>query len=320
MLQIGYKELSDEGSNQPLLSDDEYRTEYSIFCLLAAPLIMSNDLTRWTPAMTRMLLNPEMIALDQDPLGVSGRVVYNTSGNLSACNHTHPQDTYSTFLEHNLCNDTLALLGGAGASKASVGACAEWCAADDTEAGSGCRYFGFSPKEHYCLRYNASCVARTSSAPADQAPSYTVYKLNLTAAAGRGGGGVSPPAPCWDPSAGGGMGIQSRTPNPNMLVVYARPLHDGAVAVGLMNRDTASNHTISLALPVIGIPAGTAVKVRDMWGRQDQDPRLVENGGSDSGMLSRVVCGHCTEVLKVSRVDGKPIPWNPWHSDDERLP
>ena len=116
------------------------------------------------------------------------------------------------------------------------------------------------------------------------------------------------------------MGIQSRTPNPNMLVVYARPLHDGAVAVGLMNRDTASNHTISLALPVIGIPAGTAVKVRDMWGRQDQDPRLVENGGSDSGMLSRVVCGHCTEVLKVSRVDGKPIPWNPWHSDDERLP
>lgn len=43
-----FKELSDEAANRPLMSDKEYRTEYSIFCLLAAPLIISNDLTRWT--------------------------------------------------------------------------------------------------------------------------------------------------------------------------------------------------------------------------------------------------------------------------------
>jgi hypothetical protein len=40
---------------------------------------MSNDLTRWTPAMAEVLLNKEMVAIDQDPLGVSGRLVWNSS-------------------------------------------------------------------------------------------------------------------------------------------------------------------------------------------------------------------------------------------------
>ena len=81
-LQIGYKALSDEKSGgNPLMTDDEYRSEYSVFCLLAAPLIMSNSLLpdHWTDAMERTLLNPEMIALDQDPLAISGRLVYNSS-------------------------------------------------------------------------------------------------------------------------------------------------------------------------------------------------------------------------------------------------
>ena len=49
-----------------------------------------------------------------------------------------------------------------------------------------------------------------------------------------------------------------------MLVVYARPLHDGAVAVGLMNR-RKQNATVTLELSAIGLPApGVAVRVRDL--------------------------------------------------------
>ena len=55
--EIGFKSLDDEEAGRPLMSDHEYQSEYSIFCLLAAPLIMSNDLTRWTPAMAATLLN-----------------------------------------------------------------------------------------------------------------------------------------------------------------------------------------------------------------------------------------------------------------------
>ena len=36
-----------------------------MFCLLAAPLILSNDLTHWTLAMAQTLLNKEMIAINQ---------------------------------------------------------------------------------------------------------------------------------------------------------------------------------------------------------------------------------------------------------------
>jgi hypothetical protein len=79
-LQIGYKALSDEKSGgQPLMTDDEYRSEFSVFCLLAAPLIMSNDLSKWTPAMADTLLNPEMIAIDQDPMAIAGKLVWNSS-------------------------------------------------------------------------------------------------------------------------------------------------------------------------------------------------------------------------------------------------
>ena len=61
MLQIGFKELSDEAADRPLMSDEEYRSEYSVFCLLAAPLVLSSNLNRWTAAMATTLLNPEMI-------------------------------------------------------------------------------------------------------------------------------------------------------------------------------------------------------------------------------------------------------------------
>lgn len=293
MLQIGYKELSDEATNRPLMTDSEYRTEYSIFCLLAAPLIMSNDLSRWTPQMEATLLNPEMVALNQDPLGISGLVVFNTSGN-----HSCVPPTFEEFFQHNLCNDSTALLGGGGTSEPSLGDCAGVCAAD-----ASCEYFGFSRKERFCIRYNASCVARVPVVPGDRAPSYTVYKLESREA----------PGTCWHPSSGGGMGINSRTPNPNMLVVYGRPLHDGSVAVGLMNRDAASTHRITLNLSAIGVRPGTEVAVRDLWARRDQDPSLTENGAAGRvHSISRTVCGHCTEVLKVRAADGRPIEWTPW--------
>jgi hypothetical protein len=293
MLQIGYKELSDEAANRPLMTDSEYRTEYSIFCLLAAPLIMSNDLSRWTPSMEATLLNPEMVALNQDPLGISGRVVFNTTGN-----HSCVPPSFKEFLQHNLCNDSTALLGGGGTSEPSLDDCASLCAVD-----ARCEFFGFSPKESFCIRYNASCVARVAVLPGDRAPSYTTFKLESRPAAGS----------CWHPSSGGGMGISSRTPNPNMLVAYARPLHDGSIAVGLMNRDAMSNHSITLNLSAIGVQAGREVSVRDVWARKDQDSSLAENGAAGRlHSVSRIVCPHCTEVLKVRAVDGRPIEWHPW--------
>jgi alpha-galactosidase len=57
------------------MTRDEYRTHMSLWSLLAAPLLAGNDLRAMSPETTDLLTNPEVIAIDQDPLGRPGRRV-----------------------------------------------------------------------------------------------------------------------------------------------------------------------------------------------------------------------------------------------------
>jgi len=58
------------------MTAEEYRMHMSLWCLLAAPLIAGNDLTHMSPETTAILTNPDVIAVDQDPLGVEGHRVW----------------------------------------------------------------------------------------------------------------------------------------------------------------------------------------------------------------------------------------------------
>ena len=48
----------------------------AIWSILAAPLFMSVDLRTIRPEMKAILLNKNVIAINQDPLGIQGRRVY----------------------------------------------------------------------------------------------------------------------------------------------------------------------------------------------------------------------------------------------------
>ena len=50
----------------------EYRSHFSLWCLLAAPLIAGNDVRTMTPATRQILTNKEVIDVDQDALGKQG--------------------------------------------------------------------------------------------------------------------------------------------------------------------------------------------------------------------------------------------------------
>ncbi len=50
-------------------TDTEYRTQMSMWCMFSAPLMMGCDLRRMSEATKTTLLNKEIIAIDQDPLG-----------------------------------------------------------------------------------------------------------------------------------------------------------------------------------------------------------------------------------------------------------
>jgi alpha-galactosidase len=63
------------------MSESEDRAHFSMWCMLAAPLISGNDLAHMTPETLEILDNKQAIAVDQDKLGVEG-FVYSTNGNV----------------------------------------------------------------------------------------------------------------------------------------------------------------------------------------------------------------------------------------------
>ena len=51
------------------MTTEEYKTHFSLWCMLASPLMAGNDLQNMSPETKSILLNKEIIALDQDSLG-----------------------------------------------------------------------------------------------------------------------------------------------------------------------------------------------------------------------------------------------------------
>jgi len=62
------------------MNNTEYRAHFSMWCLLAAPLMAGNDIRSMSPEIRDILTNKEVIAIDQDPLGSEGRRVKRSEG------------------------------------------------------------------------------------------------------------------------------------------------------------------------------------------------------------------------------------------------
>lgn len=54
------------------MTTEEYKTHFSLWCMLAAPLMAGNDLGNMSPETAEILKNGELIAIDQDALGKQG--------------------------------------------------------------------------------------------------------------------------------------------------------------------------------------------------------------------------------------------------------
>ncbi|MFI9815638.1 NPCBM/NEW2 domain-containing protein [Saccharothrix variisporea] len=62
------------------MTDTEYRTHFSLWAQMAAPLLIGSDLRTATPQTLAILKNTDVIAVDQDPLGRQGTVVSEQNG------------------------------------------------------------------------------------------------------------------------------------------------------------------------------------------------------------------------------------------------
>ncbi|MFF1920575.1 glycoside hydrolase family 27 protein [Streptomyces sp. NPDC058221] len=62
------------------MSDTEYRTHFSLWAQMAAPLLIGSDIRTASPATLTILKNSDVIAVDQDSLGKQGTVVSSSGG------------------------------------------------------------------------------------------------------------------------------------------------------------------------------------------------------------------------------------------------
>ncbi|UWE10870.1 NPCBM/NEW2 domain-containing protein [Actinacidiphila bryophytorum] len=62
------------------MTDTEYRTHFSLWSMMNAPLLIGTDLRKATQATMDILLNKDVIALDQDPLGKQATVLSSAGG------------------------------------------------------------------------------------------------------------------------------------------------------------------------------------------------------------------------------------------------
>ncbi len=65
------------------MTDTEYRTHMGWWAVMAAPLIAGNDLRSMTQATRDILMASEIVAVDQDSLGVQGTRVWDDGNNLN---------------------------------------------------------------------------------------------------------------------------------------------------------------------------------------------------------------------------------------------
>ncbi|HEY4232045.1 MAG TPA: glycoside hydrolase family 27 protein [Lacipirellulaceae bacterium] len=65
MLEVGNKGLT----------ETESRSHFSLWCMLAAPLMAGNDVRKMTPEIRAIMTDQDVIAIDQDPLGKQGSCV-----------------------------------------------------------------------------------------------------------------------------------------------------------------------------------------------------------------------------------------------------
>ncbi|CAN5232088.1 hypothetical protein BH09BAC6_BH09BAC6_13440 [soil metagenome] len=100
---------------------NEDKAHFSLWCMLAAPLMAGNDLRKMSAQTAGILTNKDMIAIDQDPLGVEGFRYYGFDGieiwikplannELAICflNRSTRQQTVSFDWKEHVINDVIS--------------------------------------------------------------------------------------------------------------------------------------------------------------------------------------------------------------------
>lgn len=281
------------GVGMPGITDTEGRSQFSLWCILAAPLFLGTDVIHMSATTFATISNREAIAINQDPLGIQGFALNATEWaptpyqggdllNFTAC--PTPAPTAFSLLP----DGHVQVLGSDDC--VTIFTCA-------TDAGSVVGTYGCT--NNTC---NNQLWSWTGPATGGALVAREAGAVNMCLAAADAGASLVI-APCdggalqtWALGADGTLSLPLVTPAPLCLWLptpptinfYVKPLapRNGTqpIAVAILNRGDAAVGPQTLQLGDLGLAPAQRVIVRDVWAATTSAPvaGVVATRGIDS--------------------------------------
>ena len=290
------------------ITDTEGRTQFSLWCILAAPLMLGTDVRAASPFTLATIGNAEAIAINQDPLGVQGMILapgptpYDGGFliNLAPCPPPEPVFQWGLTADGHLqaagTNQCATIFDCATAAGAPVGAF------DCVSNACGNQLWAFS-------RATGRVTSRASGAGAQC----------LTGAPGGAGAQLEiQPCTAGNPLQSWALGADGRLELPGAsggalcawlpdvdgaaVNAYYKPLAPppgggGAqpVALALLNRGAAGVPGQNVSLADLGFAPAQRVVVRDVWAATTSEAVA-------GAVVTRTIASHETLLLKITPV------------------
>ncbi|WP_329174574.1 glycoside hydrolase family 27 protein [Streptomyces sp. NBC_01477] len=265
------------------MNDTEYRTHFSLWAQMAAPLLIGSDIRSATPATMAILQNTDVIAVDQDPLGKQGTVVSSSGGLVVMSKQLSNGDRAVTLTNENGSAATVSTSAAAvGMASASSYRLANlWTKALSSTSGS----ISASVPAHGTVMYRVSAGSGSSTGTTHPLISASSHRC-LDAA-----GGATTPGTAidiWDCNGGTNQAV-------TLTAAGELRLYGGTQCLDAYNNQTA---------------AGTKVELWTCNGGANQQWRL-NPGGTVTGVQS----GLCLDVTggdkPAGNVNGTALElWN----------
>ena len=283
------------------ITDTEGRSQFSLWCILAAPLFLGTDVRVATPFTLATIGNVEAIAIDQDALGIQGFAVgsggapaptpYNGGllANLTPCaSPPPPGGAWTLDGEGRLHN------GAPGVGCVTVFEC-------NTAPGSPIGLWGDCEPNQcgnqlWTLRADGALVSREQGAGATSCLTAGSPDTTLTLAPC-----ATPLGPwqAWALGAGGALSLPRApsapclaVPAPPAVSLYAKPLMGGDLGLAVLNRGEAGVGGQVVDLGALGFAPAQRVTVRDIWEGTTSAP-------VQGSFTTRAVGSHETLLLRI---------------------
>jgi alpha-galactosidase len=283
------------------MTNDEYITHFSLWAIMKAPLIIGCDITNMSAETQNILMNTEVIAINQDPLGQQGYVVSQnylpTSPPVQLSNDTTNVfvamcdplfDPFQRWTAHGnqfriMSDNRCIAADGVNENGDNV------VVAPCQDSNSSWTWNGnhlVSQMDHLCLDVYQGSMATRSGKNVQTSPCNggETQQWHFNSSTG------------LIQNVATGKCLSLDYHNAAATQVYAGPLVMDQWAVVLVNRDDVNPASITLNWSDLGVDSSTSFIVRDLWKHQDL-------GIFDTSFTAFDVAPHASLTLKLT-----PIP------------